>query len=67
MLLVIRRVYTFRIYTHIYRLCRSDTVDYVVIEVQNPIVIVHVRGFSSVGAFGACAFDSGTSITGSKP
>jgi hypothetical protein len=66
MLLVILRVYTFRVDTKIYRLCRSVTVDYVGTEVHNPIVIVHVRGFPPSVAFGACAFDSGTSTSRGK-
>jgi hypothetical protein len=30
------------------------------------MVIVHVGGFPSIGAFGACVFDSGTSTTEGK-
>jgi hypothetical protein len=62
--------YSSRVYglvdTQIYCICPSVTADYVGIAVQNPIVIVHARGFPSSGAFGACAFDSATSTTGGK-
>ena len=39
MLLVILRVYTFRVDTEIYSLCRSVTVGHVGTEVQNPIFL----------------------------